>query len=73
MSVARGSSSMRSRVERRMRRETGKTLREIRRARKLRKKLMTDEERLMYNLRRVRPFYKSEKYCLACKFQDFLV
>lgn len=56
MSMARGSSSMRSKVERRMRRETGKTLREIRRARKLRKKLMTDEERLMYNLRRVRPF-----------------
>ncbi|XP_078428621.1 RNA-binding CRS1 / YhbY (CRM) domain protein [Wolffia australiana] len=54
MSVARGTSSMRSRVERRMRRETGRTLREIRRARKLRKKLMTDEERLMYNLRRAK-------------------
>ncbi|CAA6671962.1 unnamed protein product [Spirodela intermedia] len=54
MSMERGSSSMRSKVERRMRRETGKTLREIRRARKLRKKLMTDEERLMYNLRRAK-------------------
>ena len=46
--------SMRSKVERRMRKESGKTLREIRRAKKLRKKLMTDEERLIYNLRRVR-------------------
>lgn len=45
--------SMRSKVERRMRKESGKTLREIRRAKKLRKKLMTDEERLIYNLRRV--------------------
>lgn len=45
--------SMRSKVERRMRKESGKTLREIRRAKKLRKKLMTDEERLLYNLRRV--------------------
>ncbi|XP_031481348.1 CRM-domain containing factor CFM9, mitochondrial [Nymphaea colorata] len=46
--------SMRSKVEKRMRRETGKTLREIRRAKKLRKKLMTDEERLIYNLRRAK-------------------
>lgn len=44
--------SMRSKVERRMRRETGTTLRVIRRAKKLRKKLMTDVERLLYNLRR---------------------
>ncbi|CAA3014318.1 uncharacterized CRM domain-containing At3g25440, chloroplastic [Olea europaea subsp. europaea] len=46
--------SMRSKVERRMRKESGKTLREIRRAKKLRKKLMTDEERLIYNLRRAK-------------------
>lgn len=45
--------SMRSKVEKRMQRESGKTLREIRRAKKLRKKLMTEEERLIYNLRRV--------------------
>lgn len=44
---------MRSKVESRMQKEAGKTLREIRRAKKLRKKLMTDEERLIYNLRRV--------------------
>ncbi|KAL5976440.1 CRM-domain containing factor cfm9, mitochondrial [Asimina triloba] len=53
MSTTRGR-SMRSKVEKRMRRETGKTLREIRRAKKLRKKLMTDEERLIYNLRRAK-------------------
>ncbi|XP_068652648.1 CRM-domain containing factor CFM9, mitochondrial-like isoform X2 [Aristolochia californica] len=46
--------SMRSKVEKRMRRETGKTLREIRRAKKIRKKLMTDEERLLYSLRRAK-------------------
>lgn len=46
--------SMRSKVESRMRKESGKTLREIRRAKKLRKKLMTDEERLIYNLRRAK-------------------
>ncbi|KZV18680.1 hypothetical protein F511_40328 [Dorcoceras hygrometricum] len=46
--------SMRSKVEKRMQRETGKTMREIRRAKKLRKKLMTDEERLIYNLRRAK-------------------
>ncbi|XP_077217293.1 RNA-binding CRS1 / YhbY (CRM) domain protein [Tasmannia lanceolata] len=53
MSTSKGR-SMRSKVEKRMRRETGKTLREIRRAKKLRKKLMTDEERLIYNLRRAK-------------------
>ncbi|XP_010926941.1 CRM-domain containing factor CFM9, mitochondrial [Elaeis guineensis] len=53
MSTAKGR-SMRSKVEKRMRRETGKTLREIRRAKKLRKKLMTEEERLIYNLRRAK-------------------
>ncbi|KAK4754873.1 hypothetical protein SAY87_008630 [Trapa incisa] len=46
--------SMRSRVERRMNKESGKTMREIRRAKKLRKKLMTDEERLIYNLKRAK-------------------
>ncbi|KAI3452486.1 hypothetical protein Pfo_009150 [Paulownia fortunei] len=46
--------SMRSKVEKRMQRESGKTLREIRRAKKLRKKLMTDEERLIYNIRRAK-------------------
>ncbi|KAL7232657.1 hypothetical protein ACSBR2_010632 [Camellia fascicularis] len=51
MSTGKGR-SMRSKVESRMRKESGKTLREIRRAKKLRKKLMTDEERLVYNLRR---------------------
>ena len=44
---------MRSKVERRMRKESGKTLREIRRAKKIKKKLMTEEERLLYNLKRV--------------------
>ncbi|XAR64531.1 hypothetical protein NMG60_11008257 [Bertholletia excelsa] len=53
MSTAKGR-SMRSKVERRMRKESGKTLREIRRAKKLRKKLMTDEERLIYNLKRAK-------------------
>lgn len=38
----------------RMKKESGKTLREIRRAKKIQKKLMTDEERLIYNLKRVR-------------------
>ncbi|XP_073038259.1 uncharacterized protein [Primulina eburnea] len=46
--------SMRSKVEKRMQRESGKTMREVRRAKKLRKKLMTDEERLIYNLRRAK-------------------
>ncbi|KAA8530182.1 hypothetical protein F0562_004891 [Nyssa sinensis] len=53
MSTSKGR-SMRSKVERRMQKESGKTLREIRRAKKLRKKLMTDEERLIYNLRRAK-------------------
>ncbi|WOL18987.1 hypothetical protein Cni_G27784 [Canna indica] len=53
MSTTRGR-GMRSKVERRMRRETGKTLKEIRRAKKIRKKLMTEEERLIYNLRRAK-------------------
>jgi protein-arginine kinase activator protein McsA len=52
MSTTRGR-SMRSKVERRMQKESGKTLREIRRAKKLKKKLMTEEERLVYNLKRV--------------------
>lgn len=52
MSTTRGR-SMRSKVERRMQKESGKTLREIRRAKKLKKKLMTEEERLIYNLKRV--------------------
>ncbi|KAE8661696.1 Detected protein of unknown function [Hibiscus syriacus] len=37
--------SMRSKVERRMQKESGKTAREIRRAKKIKKKLMTDEEK----------------------------
>nr|CAB3460197.1 unnamed protein product [Digitaria exilis] len=44
--------SMRSKVEKRMARETGRTQRELRRAVKLRKKLMTEDEKLIYNLRR---------------------
>lgn len=52
MSTSKGR-SMRSKVERRMQKESGKTLREIRRAKKLKKKLMTDEERLIYNVKRV--------------------
>lgn len=52
MSTSKGR-SMRSKVERRMRKESGKTLREIRRAKKIKKKLMTEEERLLYNLKRV--------------------
>ncbi|KAG2301501.1 hypothetical protein Bca52824_030152 [Brassica carinata] len=53
MSTSRGR-SMRSKVESRMRKESGKMLREIRRAKKLKKKLMTDEERLIYNLKRAK-------------------
>ncbi|KAJ9152845.1 hypothetical protein P3X46_026359 [Hevea brasiliensis] len=53
MSTSKGR-SMRSRVERRMQKESGKTVREIRRAKKLKKKLMTDEERLIYNLKRAK-------------------
>jgi hypothetical protein len=52
MSTSKGR-TMRSKVERRMQRESGKTLREKRRAQKLKKKLMTEEERLIYNLKRV--------------------
>jgi len=52
MSTSKGR-SMRSKVERRMQKESGKTLREVRRAKKLKKKLMTEEERLVYNLKRV--------------------
>ncbi|WCJ24419.1 RNA-binding CRS1 / YhbY (CRM) domain protein [Euphorbia peplus] len=53
MSTSKGR-TMRSKVERRMQKESGKTLREIRRAKKLKKKLMTDEERLIYNLKRAK-------------------
>ncbi|KAG7982022.1 hypothetical protein I3843_04G028600 [Carya illinoinensis] len=53
MSTSKGR-SMRSKVERRMQRESGKTLREKRRAQKLKKKLMTEEERLIYNLKRAK-------------------
>lgn len=52
MSTSKGR-SMRSKVEKRMARETGRTQRELRRAVKLRKKLMTDDEKLIYQLRRV--------------------
>lgn len=53
MSTSRRGSSIRSKVERRMQKESGRTQREIRRAKKIKKKLMTDEERLIYNLKRV--------------------
>ncbi|TVU17878.1 hypothetical protein EJB05_33938, partial [Eragrostis curvula] len=53
MSTSRGR-SMRSKVEKRMARETGRTQRELRRAVKLRKKLMTDDEKLIYQLRRAK-------------------
>ncbi|XP_027358976.1 uncharacterized CRM domain-containing protein At3g25440, chloroplastic isoform X2 [Abrus precatorius] len=53
MSTSKGR-SMRSKVERRMQKESGKTMREIRRAKKLKKKLMTEEERLIYNLKRAK-------------------
>ncbi|CAN1725668.1 CRM-domain containing factor CFM9, mitochondrial [Linum perenne] len=53
MSTSKGR-SMRSKVERRMRKESGKTMREIRRAKKLKKKLMTDEERLIHNLKKAK-------------------
>jgi hypothetical protein len=46
--------TMRTKVEKRMARETGRTQRELRRAVKLRKKLMTEDEKFIYNLRRVR-------------------
>ncbi|XP_021753537.1 uncharacterized CRM domain-containing protein At3g25440, chloroplastic-like [Chenopodium quinoa] len=53
MSTAKGR-SMRSKVERRMQREAGKTQRQIRQAKKIKLKLMTEEERLIYNLRRAK-------------------
>ena len=53
MSTPRGW-SMRSKVERRMQKESGKMAREIWRAKKIKKKLMTDEERLIYNLKRAK-------------------
>ena len=63
MSTYRGSSSsrgststgrgMRSKVARRVEKETGKTQKEVRRANKIRKKLMTENERRIYNLKRV--------------------
>ncbi|KAK8676340.1 hypothetical protein V6N13_034390 [Hibiscus sabdariffa] len=40
-----------TKVERRMQKESRKTAREIRRATKIKKKLMTDEERFIYNLK----------------------
>ncbi|KAJ3669663.1 hypothetical protein LUZ60_011613 [Juncus effusus] len=66
MSTSKGR-SMRSKVEKRMQRETGKTLREMRRAKKLRKKLMTDDERLFYNLRRA----KKKVYLLLQKLKKY--
>ncbi|KAJ0053387.1 hypothetical protein Pint_02828 [Pistacia integerrima] len=54
MSTSRRGSSIRSKVERRLQKESGKTQREIRRAKKIKKKLMTDEERLIYNLKRAK-------------------
>ncbi|AQK42115.1 CRM-domain containing factor CFM9, mitochondrial [Zea mays] len=46
--------TMRTKVEKRMARETGRTQRELRRAVKLRKKLMTEDEKFIYNLRRAK-------------------
>ncbi|KAK9221492.1 hypothetical protein WN944_009918 [Citrus x changshan-huyou] len=57
MSTSKRGRSMRSKVERRMQKESGKTMREIRRAKKIKKKLMTDEERLIYNLKRSQLFF----------------
>ncbi|RZC70119.1 hypothetical protein C5167_033271 [Papaver somniferum] len=54
MSTSSRGRGMRSKVESLMRRDVGKTQREIRRARNLRKKLMTEEERLIWNLRRAK-------------------
>uniref|UniRef100_A0ACD5ZMZ7 Uncharacterized protein n=1 Tax=Avena sativa TaxID=4498 RepID=A0ACD5ZMZ7_AVESA len=53
MSTSKGR-SMRSKVEKRMARETGRTQRELRRAVKLRKKLMTEDERLIHSMRRAK-------------------
>lgn len=54
MSSAPRGRSMRSKVEQRMQREAGKTLKEIRRAKRLKLKLMTEEERMIHQLRRVK-------------------
>ncbi|KAI3988740.1 hypothetical protein MKX01_001512 [Papaver californicum] len=54
MSTSSRGRGMRSKVESLMRRDVGKTQTEIRRARNLRKKLMTEEERLIWNLRRAK-------------------
>lgn len=83
MSTSKGR-SMRSKVERRMQKESGKTLREIRRAKKLKKKLMTEEERLIYNLKRVNCYLAplpitvwtsyivlSCRKCLTCAFKFY--
>ncbi|KAI5022280.1 hypothetical protein ZWY2020_059010 [Hordeum vulgare] len=53
MSTSKGR-SMRSKVEKRMGRETGRTQTELRRAVKLRKKLMTEDERLIHSMRRAK-------------------
>ncbi|KAM3407164.1 hypothetical protein ACQJBY_000920 [Aegilops geniculata] len=53
MSTSKGR-SMRSKVEKRMGRETGRTQKELRRAGKLRKKLMTEDERLIHSMRRAK-------------------
>ncbi|XP_071724459.1 CRM-domain containing factor CFM9, mitochondrial-like [Rutidosis leptorrhynchoides] len=53
MSTARGR-SMRSKVEARMKKESGKTMKEIRRAKIMKLKLMDDNERLVYNLKRAK-------------------
>ncbi|XP_062187699.1 BTB/POZ domain-containing protein At5g66560-like [Phragmites australis] len=52
---------MRSKVEKRMARETGRTQRELHRAIKLRKKLMTKDEKLIYSLRRFPLMSRSKK------------
>ncbi|PRQ54045.1 putative RNA-binding, CRM domain-containing protein [Rosa chinensis] len=55
---SRGSASkgrgMRSKVARRVEKETGKTQKEVQRANKIRKKLMTENERRIYNLKRAK-------------------
>ncbi|KAF9624308.1 hypothetical protein IFM89_009216 [Coptis chinensis] len=53
MSTA-GGRSMRSKVERRMNENIGRTEKEKRRAKAISKKLMTEEERLIWNLRRAK-------------------
>lgn len=75
MSSVRGR-SMRSRVEKRMQKESGRTLTEIRRAKTLRKKLMTEEERLIFNLRRVRffhPFFVHLSYLIFKKIKSEMI